>query len=349
MMAEKVDPRFYTGLALVIAALPVHLAWVFWKKLKPFLSNSVLAEARLIAGSLRWWLGVLLVLLTAAILSPFFEERRWPLSAWLPPVPTLDQTASAVADKLAGTLPKPNDYADAVIGKLPKGPQPTAPSAGEIADAVVNKLPKPAQPAIPSAAEIAKEVARLSPQIADSQRVQELTTALNSSNKARDESSQELNALRSKLPQRSPLLGIDDATKWQLVRSLQDAAVNSQGNNRIVCHTIESIDTENKGAMELFSEFTELLARSWRVNEWLSADHSGFMSSQGSPPPPNQPFGITFLVAGHSGDAFACANHAVGILQNVLQVPISLRVDQASDNLAKCNNQCIEIRYGGER
>jgi hypothetical protein len=61
MMAEKPDPRFYTGLILVILGLPVHLSWVFWKKLKPWLGTSQLSEASAIATSVRWWLGILLV------------------------------------------------------------------------------------------------------------------------------------------------------------------------------------------------------------------------------------------------------------------------------------------------
>ncbi len=119
MMAEKVDPRFYTGLALVIIALPVHLSWVFWKKLKPLLSTYVLVQAGLIAGSLRWWLGILLLLLAAAILSPYVEQQRWPFAS---------QLAS-----LRG--PPVNEIAEAVVSKLPKSV-----SADEIAVAVSQKL-----------------------------------------------------------------------------------------------------------------------------------------------------------------------------------------------------------------
>jgi hypothetical protein len=81
MMAEKMDPRFYTG--LVILALPVHLSWVFWKKLKPWFGASQLSDIGAIASSPRWWLGILFFLLAAAILSTFAEER-WPFSGWFP-------------------------------------------------------------------------------------------------------------------------------------------------------------------------------------------------------------------------------------------------------------------------
>jgi hypothetical protein len=78
MMAEKNDPRTITGLILIILALPVHLSWVFWKKPKPLFGVRLLAEASAVATSLRWWLGVLFILLAAAIFSPFIEQQRWP-------------------------------------------------------------------------------------------------------------------------------------------------------------------------------------------------------------------------------------------------------------------------------
>jgi hypothetical protein len=90
----------------------------------------------------NWIAGAIASLLIVVALSPFIEEKRWPFSVWFPPTPTLDQTANAVADKLASILPKSSDYADAVVGKLPKATQIAVPSVAEIADAVVSRLPK---------------------------------------------------------------------------------------------------------------------------------------------------------------------------------------------------------------
>jgi hypothetical protein len=335
MMAEKVDPRFYTGLALVIIALPVHLAWVFWKKLKPHLNTYVLSEATLIASSLRWWLGVLLILLAAAVLSPFFEDQRWPFSAWFPPSPTLDQTATAVSDKLARrlSLPKPDDFADAIIHKMP-----TTAAATDIADAIAGRLPKQLPVQMPSASDIAREIVRQSPQIVDNQgqNVQELTKALSASNKMREELTQQLDALRSTGLTKSAVLGLDDAKRWQLFKSIQAVSVDDKG-QKIQCRAVESIDTQSKTAMDLFGEFDEVIYYGWNDRQ------------QGFPPPPHQPFGITFLVGNHSGNAFTCATHTVGVLQNILQIPVYLKTDQVSDNLEKCNNECVEVRFGGER
>lgn len=78
MMAEKENPRFYTGLALVILGLPVHLSWVFWQRLKPWLGERQIKEAAAIAVSPRWWFIMLFALLGAAILSPLVEQRGFP-------------------------------------------------------------------------------------------------------------------------------------------------------------------------------------------------------------------------------------------------------------------------------
>jgi hypothetical protein len=94
MMAEKPDPRFYTGLSLVVLGLPVHLSWVFWKKLKPWLGIRQLSEASAIATSLRWWLCILFVFLPLIVLSPFVEQR-WPFS--LGPITFLVSAALLVA------------------------------------------------------------------------------------------------------------------------------------------------------------------------------------------------------------------------------------------------------------
>jgi hypothetical protein len=78
MMAEKDGSRFNLGAGLVIAALPVHLAWVFWTKIKPHLGAGVLAESSVIATSPRWWFGMLFVALTALVMAPTLQVPRWP-------------------------------------------------------------------------------------------------------------------------------------------------------------------------------------------------------------------------------------------------------------------------------
>jgi hypothetical protein len=79
MMAEKdAGTRFWVGLCLVLAALPVNLSWVFWRKLKSRLSAGTLVEMSAIATSPRWWFGALFILLAALIFMPVIQVPRWP-------------------------------------------------------------------------------------------------------------------------------------------------------------------------------------------------------------------------------------------------------------------------------
>jgi hypothetical protein len=78
MMAEKDGARFGLGMALAIIALPVHLGWVFWQKVKPKLNAGILKELGTVAVSPRWWFGTLLVLLAALIFMPVIQAPRWP-------------------------------------------------------------------------------------------------------------------------------------------------------------------------------------------------------------------------------------------------------------------------------
>ena len=220
------------------------------------------------------------------------------------------------------------------LGRIstPKPP----PSADEIANMVVGKLPKQ-----PGANEIAREVVAQMPQITNgpgpNAQIQQLTSALNAANKAREDLTQQLKTETAAQP-KSPILGLDDSKRWQIFKIMQDAAADNQGQH-IECQSVNSLPyDQNKLAIDLFSEFAEILSRAWPGG-----------NLQGFKTPPHQPFGITFVLGGHSGTAFECASHLAGALQNIFQIPIVLRTDQASDNLAKCNNQCVEIRYGGER
>ena len=268
----------------------------------------------------NWFAGAIATSLIIVALSPYVQEKRWPFSAWFPPSPSIEDMANAVANKVAGQI------------STPKPP----PSADEIANMVVGKLPKQ-----PGANEIAREVVAQMPQITNgpgpNAQIQQLTSALNAANKAREDLTQQLKTETAAQP-KSPILGLDDSKRWQIFKIMQDAAADNQGQH-IECQSVNSLPyDQNKLAIDLFSEFAEILSRAWPGGNF-----------QGFKTPPHQPFGITFVLGGHSGTAFECASHLAGALQNIFQIPIVLRTDQASDNLAKCNNQCVEIRYGGER
>jgi hypothetical protein len=172
-----------------------------------------------------------------------------------------------------------------------------------------------------------------------------VTAQLDAKTKEADDTKHQLESARAAsipigspaLPPKSPLLGIDDAKQWQIIKSIQDISVDDNG-NMIDCPSVQSIDSQNKTAIDLFSEFYPVLHYSW----WRA-------NIQGALPPPHQPFGIEILVGDDKGNSYICAKHLVGLLQNVLPIPVSFRKNQVTDNLAKCDNKCVEIRYGGER
>jgi hypothetical protein len=78
MMAEKDGSRFGIGLALVIAALPVHLTWVFWQKAKTWLTAGQIRDIGAIAVSPKWWFGAVLVLVWVLVTMPIVSAPRWP-------------------------------------------------------------------------------------------------------------------------------------------------------------------------------------------------------------------------------------------------------------------------------
>jgi hypothetical protein len=166
-----------------------------------------------------------------------------------------------------------------------------------------------------------------------------VTTERDNFHRSLEETISELNATRAQLGPPSRILALDDAKRWQVFTAMQEATTDIQGRH-IECKSVNSLDQTDLAAA-LHSELVELISRAWPGG-----------NAQGFPPPPHQPFGITFVVNGHSGNAFECASRLVGALQNILgtsKVPIVLRTGQESENLAKCNNECVEIRYGGER
>jgi hypothetical protein len=82
MMAEKDGSRFGIGLALVIGALPVHLAWVFWQRAKTWLTAGQIHDLGAIAVSPKWWFGALLTLVWILVTMPIIQTPRLPSWPW---------------------------------------------------------------------------------------------------------------------------------------------------------------------------------------------------------------------------------------------------------------------------
>jgi hypothetical protein len=117
--------------SVVSAILAVALVIIAYKL--PSIMNRFGREATTklnrIASDPKWWILIVIVFILQGALWPYVQEKRWPFSTWFPPSPTLDQTATAIADK----IPKPlsaDEIANAVVGKFPKQSATPSQSAG---------------------------------------------------------------------------------------------------------------------------------------------------------------------------------------------------------------------------
>jgi hypothetical protein len=105
LMAEKDGTRFSAGLALVAIALPVHLTWVFWTRLKPRLAGTgLLPQASAVATSIRWWLGALFIALAALVFAPVIQSPRWP--SWPKTTLSTIPTSLRLQFNARGTIPQ---------------------------------------------------------------------------------------------------------------------------------------------------------------------------------------------------------------------------------------------------
>jgi hypothetical protein len=80
MMAEKDGTRFYLGAVLLMAAHPVYLSAAWWNVVRDRLSCRQISTLRLVANDLRWWFGLLAIVLIWLGISPLFDKGRWPFS-----------------------------------------------------------------------------------------------------------------------------------------------------------------------------------------------------------------------------------------------------------------------------
>jgi hypothetical protein len=69
MMAEKDGVRFWLGLVLVLASLPVFLSVALWRSVRDRLSIRVLSDLNFVAKDGRWWIAAILVLLLVLALG----------------------------------------------------------------------------------------------------------------------------------------------------------------------------------------------------------------------------------------------------------------------------------------
>ena len=100
MAEDKGTVRFLIGVALLLAALPVNLSWVFWRAVKARLNTAQRTELSSIATSIRWWLGAVFFVLAFITLSPFIEQGRVPFANWTEQAKNFEDFASEHKNEL---------------------------------------------------------------------------------------------------------------------------------------------------------------------------------------------------------------------------------------------------------
>jgi hypothetical protein len=136
-------------------------------------------------------------------------------------------------------------------------------------------------------------------------------------------------------------LNIDDATKWQFSSTLRSTTLASDGHRLMCPFTINLSFQENgggsyaKSALGLWTELQPMLDLAW----WTPT--SGRTQSRRHFQP-----GITILVGSDKGDAFTCATSLARQLQDFHISKAILRINQTTEDLADCHNECVELDIG---
>jgi uncharacterized protein YoxC len=150
---------------------------------------------------------------------------------------------------------------------------------------------------------------------------------------------EELNETSSaQLPVKSPILGLDDAKRYQLIKELRDATANG-ANGRETCHAMVHEQPGEKWAPQIWPDLQDILNySSW----WVEG---GRMTKSYFPP------GITLSSTKDAGDGFNCAFRLSEMFLG-LKLPTTLRDNQVSPDLNACEKEnpthgCVEIIMGG--
>jgi hypothetical protein len=125
----------------------------------------------------------------------------------------------------------------------------------------------------------------------------------------------------------SSFLGLDDAMRWQLSTTLQDALRGSSS----VCDAHVWGKPSSNTSAAFWNEFQPIL------------HYSGWLIQGGPTPKTVFPDGVTLLVGSDHGGAFDGAFRLSELLQKMTVRPVTLRINQITPDLIACKNFCLEI------
>ena len=148
-----------------------------------------------------------------------------------------------------------------------------------------------------------------------------------------EETTSLLNATRARLGPQSPVLKLDDARRWQVVKSMVEGMPSSTQQG---CIVDQAFDNRNQAdyhrSADIWGEVEEpLFFAGWRFTQ---------VSKAFFPP------GISITVGAKSGYAHECATRLKDLLDGLNIRPSIMRVDDGAADLTTCSNQCIEVTIG---
>ncbi len=132
--------------------------------------------------------------------------------------------------------------------------------------------------------------------------------------------------------QKSPLLGLDDARRWQLTKALQAAL--PKGNTATCWAFVSQSPTGGNWPSEIWTEISPILIT------------SGWAFQGSGRPRTFYPPGITVQVGTSSGAAFNCGYDLYQFLQKLNIQPVTFSANQTTPNLISCKNECVEMVIG---
>jgi hypothetical protein len=131
----------------------------------------------------------------------------------------------------------------------------------------------------------------------------------------------------------SPILKLDDARRWQIVKTMVEGMpeATQQGCNVDVAYDMSNQPEFHKSA-DVWSEVQlPLFFAGWRFHQ---------IQKTFFPP------GFSITVAAKTGYAHECAARLKDLLDQLSIRPSTVVVDQGATDLATCTNQCIQVAIG---
>ncbi len=156
----------------------------------------------------------------------------------------------------------------------------------------------------------------------------ELRRQLDSSKKEVDELRVQLNKTTSALPAKSPILGLDDAKRFQIIKALTDAGDSG-------CMMMQAGLPLSPDGQRTWDTWGEVQQPLFYAGSRFTQISKAFIGP-----------GISITVGAKSGHGYECGRRLKDLLDGLNVRPVSFRIDEAEPDLIACKNECIQVVLG---